>query len=59
MARRLYENPADNSSLAEPGRTIGAGTRTLSRLFRNELAMIFYEWRTQLRIHHAQLNPGR
>ncbi|WP_245617475.1 helix-turn-helix domain-containing protein [Amycolatopsis taiwanensis] len=38
---------------------IGAGTRTLSRLFRNELAMIFYEWRTQLRIHHAQLNPGR
>lgn len=46
IARTLYENPADNASLAELGRTIGAGTRTLSRLFRDELGMTFYEWRT-------------
>ncbi len=53
IARMLHENPADNSSLAELGRTIGVSTRTLSRLFRNELGMTFYEWRTQLRIYHA------
>ncbi|MEU3183928.1 helix-turn-helix transcriptional regulator [Streptomyces sp. NPDC006923] len=53
IARILYETPADNATLAELGKTIGAGTRTLSRLFRNELGMTFYEWRTQLRIHHA------
>jgi AraC-like DNA-binding protein len=49
----LHENPADNTSLAELGKTIGASSRTLSRLFGNELGMTFYEWRTQLRIHHA------
>ncbi|WP_084714501.1 helix-turn-helix transcriptional regulator [Streptacidiphilus rugosus] len=53
VARLLHEDPADNSTLAELGRTIGASTRTLSRLFRDELGMTFYEWRTQLRVHHA------
>lgn len=53
IARVLYESPEDNTSLAELGRTIGASARTLSRLFHNELAMTFYEWRTQLRIYHA------
>ncbi|WP_238155126.1 AraC family transcriptional regulator [Kribbella soli] len=53
IARMLYETPADNATLAEFGTTIGASTRTLSRLFRNELGMTFYEWRTQLRIYHA------
>ena len=53
IAQMLYENPADNTSLAELGRTIGASARTLSRLFHNELGMTFYEWRTQLRIYHA------
>ncbi|MBY8856995.1 helix-turn-helix transcriptional regulator [Nocardia sp. CA2R105] len=53
VARLLYETPSDNRSLAELGRTVGAGARTLSRLFRNELGMSFYEWRTQVRIHHA------
>ena len=42
-----------DTSLAELGTTIGASTRTLSRLFRDELGMTFYEWRTQLRIYHA------
>ncbi|MEU7094916.1 helix-turn-helix domain-containing protein [Kitasatospora aureofaciens] len=53
LARLLHENPADNATLAELGATIGASTRTLSRLFRSELGMTFYEWRTQLRIHHS------
>lgn len=53
IAQLLYQNPADNTSLAELGQTIGASARTLSRLFRNELGMTFYEWRTQLRIYHA------
>lgn len=53
IARLLHENPADSTSLAELGKTIGASTRTLSRLFRDELGMTFYEWRTQLRIYHA------
>jgi AraC-like DNA-binding protein len=53
VAQKLYENPADNTSLAELGPSIGASARTLSRLLRNELGMTFYEWRTQLRICHA------
>ncbi|WP_223199101.1 AraC family transcriptional regulator [Solihabitans fulvus] len=53
VARLLYDNPADNTSLAELGQTIGASSRTLSRLFHRELGMTFYEWRTQLRVYHA------
>ena len=53
LARTLHANPADNTSLAELGRTIGASARTLSRLLHDELGMTFYQWRTQLRIYHA------
>jgi AraC-like DNA-binding protein len=53
LARLLYQEPADNTSLAELGQTIGASARTLSRLFHSELGMTFYEWRTQLRIYRA------
>jgi AraC-like DNA-binding protein len=53
VARMLYKEPGDNTPLAELGQTIGASARTLSRLFRNDLGMTFYEWRTQLRIYHA------
>ncbi len=53
IARLLYEQPADSSSLAELGQAIGASARTLSRLFHDELGMTFYQWRTQLRIYHA------
>ncbi|WP_442814759.1 AraC family transcriptional regulator [Streptomyces sp. NBC_01198] len=53
IARMLHETPADNATLAELGKRTGASTRTLSRLFRDELGMTFYEWRTQLRLHHA------
>ena len=53
VARLLQADPADNTSLTELGRAAGASARTLSRLFRDELGMTFYEWRTQLRIYHA------
>jgi AraC-like DNA-binding protein len=53
VARVLYENPADNTSLADLGKTVGASARTLSRLFHNELGVTFYQWRTQLRVYHA------
>jgi AraC-like DNA-binding protein len=53
VARLLADNPADNSTLAALGPRVGAGARTLSRLFHDELGMTFYEWRTQLRICHA------
>ncbi|MFD8035530.1 AraC family transcriptional regulator [Streptomyces sp. NPDC059717] len=54
ITRRLYEKPADNATLAELGKSIGASPRTLSRLLRDELGMTFYEWRTQLRIYRAR-----
>ncbi|WP_082958445.1 AraC family transcriptional regulator [Mycobacterium alsense] len=40
-------------TLQQVGRRIGVGERTLSRLFRDELAMTFPQWRTQLRLQHA------
>jgi AraC-like DNA-binding protein len=53
VARLLHESPGTNATLAELGRMVGASDRTLSRLFRSELGMTFYEWRTQLRIYRA------
>jgi AraC-like DNA-binding protein/quercetin dioxygenase-like cupin family protein len=49
----LRTDPADNRTLAALGREVGASDRTLSRLFRSDLAMTFPQWRTQLRLHHA------
>ncbi|MFE6052583.1 AraC family transcriptional regulator [Kitasatospora sp. NPDC056446] len=49
----LEADPADRSTLAALGRRVGAGERTLSRLFRADLGMTFPQWRTQLRLHHA------
>jgi AraC-like DNA-binding protein/quercetin dioxygenase-like cupin family protein len=49
----LYSDPADGRSLAQLGKQVGAAERTLSRLFRDEFAMTFPQWRTQLRLHHA------
>ena len=49
----LYETPQTTPRWPISAKAIGAGTRTLSRLFRDELGMTFYEWRTQLRIYHA------
>lgn len=49
----LEQNPADHRSLRELGAAAGVGERTLSRLFRSELALTFPQWRTQLRLYAA------
>ncbi|TDC19881.1 AraC family transcriptional regulator [Streptomyces sp. 8K308] len=51
----LAEDPADGRGLAALGAAVGAGERTLSRLFRAELGLTFPQWRTQLRLYHALL----
>ncbi len=53
LSELLHANPADNSTLVELGRRVGAGQRTLTRLFHEELGMGFRQWRTQLRLHLA------
>lgn len=40
-------------TLAALGRRVGAGERTLTRLFRTEFAMTYPQWRTHLRLHRA------
>lgn len=57
----LHRDPADDRTLAAFGAQVGAGERTLSRLFRDELGMTFPQWRTQLRLYHAVvlLSEGR
>ena len=49
----LRENPGDSRTLGELGRAVGAGDRTLSRLFRSDVGPTFPQWRTRLRLHHA------
>lgn len=39
--------------LAELAHRVGASERTLSRLFRTELALTYPQWRTRLRLHRA------
>lgn len=53
IARILAEDPADERSLSELGREVGAAERTLSRLFRTELGMTFPQWRGQLRLQRS------
>jgi AraC-like DNA-binding protein len=55
IVQALSSDPSDRRTLAELGHEVGAGERTLSRLFRHETGMSFQQWRTQLRIQHAQL----
>jgi len=55
VARLVERDLAAPVSLAGLGRRVGAGERTLSRLFREETGMSFRRWRTQLRVHRALL----
>ena len=49
----LHDDPANDATLTELGQRVGAGKRTLTRLFHDELGMSFRQWRTQFRLHHA------
>lgn len=53
IADLLHRDPGDERTLAQLGAAIGAGERTLARLFRAETGMSFAQWRTQLRLHHS------
>lgn len=49
----LHADPGDPRTLAQLGHAVGAGERTLTRLFRKQTGMSFPQWRTQLRLHRA------
>jgi AraC-like DNA-binding protein/quercetin dioxygenase-like cupin family protein len=53
VARALRDDPADQRTLAEWGRLVGASERTLARAFVAGAGMPFGRWRTQLRIQQA------
>ncbi len=53
LADLLAADPADPRTLAQLGTAVGAGERTLSRLFRRETGLSFPQWRAQLRLQHA------
>jgi AraC-like DNA-binding protein len=55
----LTENPEDNRTLEDWGKTVGATSRTLARLFRSETGMSFRQWRQQVRILEALRRLGR
>jgi AraC-like DNA-binding protein len=55
VAAILADDPADQRTLTELGREVGASERTLSRLFRRDTAMTFPRWRAQLRLQHSMI----
>lgn len=50
---RLLQQPEHPHTLEDWGQQVGASSRTLARLFRQELNMSFQEWRQQLRLTEA------
>jgi AraC-like DNA-binding protein len=55
VAAILTDDPADQRTLTELGREVGASERTLSRLLRRDTAMTFPRWRAQLRLQHSMI----
>lgn len=55
ITRAFDLNPADDRSLDDFATVVHTSSRTLSRLFRNELGTTFPRWRTQIRLYHALL----
>ena len=53
VARALRDNPADQRTLADWGRSVGASERTLARAFVAGTGVPFGHWRTLLRIQAA------
>lgn len=49
----LCADPADNRSLDDLGREIGASAHTLSRRLRDNLGLTYPQLRTQIRLHRA------
>lgn len=53
VVRALQADPGDARSLSKWGRTAGASSRTLARVFRAETGLGFRAWRQQLRLLRA------
>jgi AraC-like DNA-binding protein len=53
VANSLIAHPADDRRLVEWGRTVGASTRNLSRLFEVQTGMGFSRWRAHARVGAA------
>jgi AraC-like DNA-binding protein len=53
VAKMLIGNPADDRTLAEWGRDVGASSRTLARAFVSETGLTFARWRVHVRLHCA------
>ena len=53
VCNSLLDEPADNRSLKQWAEEINVSSRTLSRLFRNEVGMSFIEYRQQARLFHS------
>jgi len=53
VARALRDNPADQRTLADWGRAVGASERTLARAFVAGTGLPFGQWRIQLRVQAA------
>jgi AraC-like DNA-binding protein len=50
VADRLRADPADDRTLGEWGRVVGASDRTLMRAFTSGTGLTFHQWRTRARI---------
>lgn len=59
VADGLSHNPADDRSLAEWGREVGASGRTLARAFLADTGIPFGRWRTLLRIRTAVVDLAK
>ncbi|PZS36422.1 MAG: AraC family transcriptional regulator [Pseudonocardiales bacterium] len=53
VAQALVDNPADQRSLDEWGRHVGASARTLARAFSADTGVSFGRWRTSVRLRAA------
>ncbi|MES2820395.1 MAG: helix-turn-helix transcriptional regulator [Pseudomonadota bacterium] len=53
ICQALLQAPQQNRTLEDWGLEVGASSRTLARLFADELGLGFHEWRQQLRLTEA------
>ncbi len=53
VAEALVANPADDRSLSDWGRHVGASGRTLARIIERETGLGFEQWRTRIRVATA------
>lgn len=53
MLDAIHRTPANNYSLEQWGKIVGASSRTLSRLFKKETGLNYTEWRQRLTIQIA------